>query len=180
MLKELGGQESFNLDLENEVIRGSLVTHEHQITWPPPAKPAAPTAAVSSNVSQVAAKTANQGSSSFTKKFSALFLIIFGAAVLFGLGMTAPDSFLAHLTIFVLACFIGWQVIWNVAPALHTPLMSVTNAISGIIIVGGMMQIAGPLDSLPAILGALAIFIGTINISGGFLVTQRMLRMFRR
>lgn len=180
MLKELGGQESFNLDLENEVIRGSLVTHEHQITWPPPAKPAAQGTAATSTVSQVAAKATNQRSSSFTKKFSALFLIIFGAAVLFGLGMTAPDSFLAHLTIFVLACFIGWQVIWNVAPALHTPLMSVTNAISGIIIVGGMMQIAGPLDSLPAILGALAIFIGTINISGGFLVTQRMLRMFRR
>ena len=81
---------------------------------------------------------------------------------------------------FVLACIVGWQVIWNVSPALHTPLMSVTNAISGIIIVGGMLQISGPLNSPTTILGAIAIFVGTINISGGFLVTQRMLKMFKR
>jgi NAD(P) transhydrogenase subunit alpha len=82
--------------------------------------------------------------------------------------------------VFVLACFIGWQVVWNVTPALHTPLMSVTNAISGIIIVGGMLQIAGPLDQPVTIIGLVAVLIATINVVGGFTVTQRMLRMFQR
>ncbi|WP_409350524.1 proton-translocating transhydrogenase family protein [Synechocystis salina] len=94
--------------------------------------------------------------------------------------MGAPTSFLSHFTVFVLACVVGWQLIWNVAPALHTPLMSVTNAISGIIIIGGMLQISGPLNSPTTILGAIAILVGTINIAGGFLVTQRMLKMFRK
>jgi NAD(P) transhydrogenase subunit alpha len=101
-------------------------------------------------------------------------------AALVGIGIGAPASFLSHFTVFVLACFVGWQVIWNVAPALHTPLMSVTNAISGIIIIGGMLQISGASNSPTTILGALAILVGTINISGGFLVTQRMLQMFRK
>jgi len=87
--------------------------------------------------------------------------------------------------VFVLAVVVGWQVVWNVTAALHTPLMSVTNAISGIIIVGGMLQISGPWSSdgappITTILGAIAILIGTINIAGGFLVTQRMLAMFRK
>ena len=94
--------------------------------------------------------------------------------------MFAPASFLSHFTVFILACFVGWQLIWNVTPALHTPLMSVTNAISGIIIIGGMLQIEGSLTSPTTILGAIAILVGTINISGGFLVTQRMLKMFRK
>ncbi|MBL1210230.1 proton-translocating transhydrogenase family protein, partial [Geminocystis sp. GBBB08] len=96
------------------------------------------------------------------------------------IGIGAPESFLSHFTVFILAVFVGWQVIWNVTPALHTPLMSVTNAISGIIIIGGMLQISGESGSITSILGAIAILVGTINISGGFLVTQRMLKMFRR
>lgn len=100
--------------------------------------------------------------------------------LLFVLGRFAPSDFLQHLTVFVLACFVGWQVIWSVTPALHTPLMSVTNAISGIIIVGGMLQVgSGELD-LAAILGAVAVLVAAVNISGGFLVTQRMLAMFHR
>jgi H+-translocating NAD(P) transhydrogenase subunit alpha len=95
-------------------------------------------------------------------------------------GAFAPKEFVTHLTVFVLACFVGYQVIWNVTPALHTPLMSVTNAISGIIVVGGMLQLGAPLDSPVTILGAVAVLVATINIAGGFLVTQRMLRMFRR
>ena len=102
------------------------------------------------------------------------------AVALTGLGLVAPGEFLSHFTVFVLACVIGWQVIWNVTPALHTPLMSVTNAISGIIVVGGMLQVGGPPGSLMAMLGAAAILLATINVVGGFLVTQRMLRMFRR
>jgi NAD(P) transhydrogenase subunit alpha len=103
-----------------------------------------------------------------------------GALVLFGLGTVAPPAFLAHFTVFVLAIFVGYMVIWNVTPALHTPLMSVTNAISGIIVIGALLQIAGPLDSSVTILAGIAILIATINVFGGFLVTQRMLRMFRR
>jgi NAD(P) transhydrogenase subunit alpha len=87
---------------------------------------------------------------------------------------------LQHFTVFVLACFVGWQVIWNVSPALHTPLMSVTNAISGIILVGGMLHASGELDSVETILGLAAVGFATLNVSGGFLVTQRMLRMFRK
>ena len=97
-----------------------------------------------------------------------------------GLGMVAPPDFLSHLTVFALACIVGWQVVWNVTPALHTPLMSVTNAISGIIVIGGMLQVSGPPSSPIVMLGAAAILLAAINIAGGFLVTQRMLRMFRR
>jgi NAD(P) transhydrogenase subunit alpha len=103
-------------------------------------------------------------------------LIVVG---LFVLGRFAPGDFLQHFTVFILACFVGWQVIWSVTPALHTPLMSVTNAISGIIVIGGMLQISGALDGASS-LGALAVLFAAINVAGGFLVTQRMLRMFRR
>ena len=85
-----------------------------------------------------------------------------------------------NLIIFVLAVYVGYHVVWNVTPALHTPLMSVTNAISGIIVLGGMLQLNGPLSSPVVLVGAAAILLATINIVGGFMVTQRMLRMFRR
>ena len=94
--------------------------------------------------------------------------------------MTPPMEFLQHLTVFVLACFVGWQVIWSVSAALHTPLMAVTNAISGIIIVGGLLQAKGSWDTPSALLGGAAVLLATINIAGGFLVTQRMLKMFRK
>ena len=90
------------------------------------------------------------------------------------------DPFVTNMTVFVLAVFVGYHVVWNVTPALHTPLMSVTNAISGIIVIGGMLQVSGPPTSTITILGAAAILLATINIAGGFLVTQRMLKMFRR
>jgi NAD(P) transhydrogenase subunit alpha len=101
-------------------------------------------------------------------------------AALGGIGMFAPEDFLQHFTVFALACVVGWQVIWNVSPALHTPLMSVTNAISGIILVGGLLQAGSGHGDIAAILGAIAILFATINIAGGFLVTQRMLQMFRK
>ena len=109
---------------------------------------------------------------------SAVILAI-GAAVLLGLGSVAPPAFMGHLTVFVLACFVGYQVIWNVTPALHTPLMSVTNAISGIIVIGALLQISSP-SGLVTVLAGISVLIATINIAGGFLVTQRMLRMFRK
>ena len=94
--------------------------------------------------------------------------------------MAAAPPLVSHLTVFTLACVVGWQVVWNVTPALHTPLMTVTNAISGIIVIGGMLQLAGSPSPLAVVLGAVAVLVSAINIAGGFLVTQRMLRMFRR
>ena len=115
------------------------------------------------------------------KKFGLFhaLLIAIAAALLITIGMTQDRGFITDFTVFILACIVGWQVIWNVSASLHTPLMSVTNAISGIIIVGGMVQI-GTSSGVAALLGALAIFVATINIAGGFLVTHRMLKMFRR
>jgi len=100
-------------------------------------------------------------------------------ALILGLGAISPPSFMGHFTVFVLAIFVGWQVIWNVKPALHTPLMSVTNAISGIIVIGALLQ-TNAVSNLVLALAAFSIFIASINISGGFFVTQRMLRMFRK
>jgi len=175
LLKDMGGAENFKIDLEDEVVRGALVA-QNGVVVEPPVKPALvvqPAAKASATTKTMVAVKKSNG-------FGSLILIILGAAALFGIGIGAPSSFLSHFTVFVLACFVGWQVIWNVKPALHTPLMSVTNAISGIIIIGGMLQISGPATSATTILGAIAVLIGTINVSGGFLVTQRMLRMFQK
>ncbi|MAM68552.1 MAG: NAD(P)(+) transhydrogenase (Re/Si-specific) subunit alpha, partial [Rhodospirillaceae bacterium] len=109
---------------------------------------------------------------------SAITLVI-AALALAALGTVAPPAFMGHLTVFVLACFVGYQVIWKVTPALHTPLMSVTNAISGIIVIGALLQISNE-SNLVVILAGISVLIATINVAGGFLVTQRMLRMFRK
>ena len=112
-------------------------------------------------------------------KFAGLLPMAIGAVALLGVGSVAPPSFMAHFTVFVLACFVGYMVIWNVTPSLHTPLMSVTNAISSIIIIGALLQVSS--DSfLIVALAAIAILITSVNIFGGFAVTQRMLEMFRK
>jgi NAD(P) transhydrogenase subunit alpha len=125
---------------------------------------------------------ANGGSGAGGRIGLAAAVILLGAAGLFG-----PPELLQHLTVFLLAVVVGWHVVWNVSPALHTPLMSVTNAISGIILIGGMLVVAagagagtGALAGVAAILGGVAILLASINVAGGFLVTQRMLRMFRK
>ena len=96
------------------------------------------------------------------------------------MGAHAPESFLQHFTVFVLACFIGWQVIWNVTPSLHTPLMSVTNAISGIIVIGAILHLAQAENIAVGIMAFVAVLIASINVGGGFRVTHRMLKMFRK
>lgn len=176
LLKDMGGAEDYKVDYEDQVVRGALIIHEGKVTWPPPKidNPSpTPAPKPKAAVKKTEAKEEQKSGS------GALWLIVAGLALL-GVGIGAPTSFLSHFTVFVLACFVGYQVIWNVTPALHTPLMSVTNAISGIIILGGMLQISGELTSPSVILGAIAILVGTINISGGFLVTQRMLKMFQK
>jgi NAD(P) transhydrogenase subunit alpha len=102
-----------------------------------------------------------------------------GAVALVGLGLTAPPDFMTHFTVFVLACFVGYLVIWNVTAALHTPLMSITNAISSIIILGAVLQISAA-DPLVVWIAAVTVFLTSINIAGGFAVTRRMLEMFRK
>ena len=108
-----------------------------------------------------------------------IFALAVAALALFGIGWAAPPEFLPHFTVFVLACFVGYMVVWNVTPALHTPLMSVTNAISSIIILGALLQISSP---VPAVLwmSVITVAIASVNIAGGFAVTRRMLDMFRK
>ncbi|MGA0843485.1 MAG: Re/Si-specific NAD(P)(+) transhydrogenase subunit alpha [Arenicellales bacterium] len=165
-----------HVDMEDEVIRGLTVVHGKTITWPPPAPKlsAAPPAAAAAEPVAVPATEPQKRASMGT--FVGLALVV---AAILGVGAVAPESFMGHFTVFVLAIFVGWQVIWNVTPALHTPLMSVTNAISGIIVIGALVQMDST-SSMVLILAAVALFVASINIFGGFWVTQRMLRMFRK
>ncbi len=178
--KETG---ELKVDYDNEVIRGALVTDDGKITYPPPTPPPAPEPGVAAKAPPAIA--ANNGAAKAAHGHEAegnmnpLWLVIV-ALVILGIGFVSPASTLSHFTVFMLACFVGWQVVWSVKPALHTPLMSVTNAISGIILVGGMLQLTGANFNLTTILGAIAVLIATINIAGGFLVTNRMLAMFRK
>ncbi|MBI5494421.1 MAG: Re/Si-specific NAD(P)(+) transhydrogenase subunit alpha [Deltaproteobacteria bacterium] len=189
---------------DDEVLRGALVTRGGEITWPPPQKPAAPAPAPAAAAPKPAAAPAptpaaapaksghgghGAGAASSPSKSSpvvagvgALGLAALAYFMVTARGAVNPEAreFVQHLTVFVMACFVGWQVIWNVSPALHTPLMSVTNAISGIIVLGGMLHLEGGITAPAVIVGAAAILLATINIGGGFLVTQRMLRMFRK
>ncbi len=175
LLADLGGASHFHLDLADEVVRGALVLRDGELLWPPPARPPVVLPPDPKAV-PAALRTKPRKSGGVAGPAFALL----AAAGLVGLGLVAPPAFLSHLTVFALACIVGWQVVWNVTPALHTPLMSVTNAISGIIVIGGMLQVSGPPSSPIVMLGAAAILLATINIAGGFLVTQRMLKMFQR
>ena len=166
---------SIVVNMEDDVIRGATVVKDGEVTWPPP-EPKAPAIAPAKPPEPTPQK--NEIVPQKVGLKSALTLVI-GGVCLLGIGAVAPPSFMQHLTVFVLACFVGYQVIWNVTPALHTPLMCVTNAISGIIVIGALVQISSP-SGLVIALAAVSVLIATINIAGGFLVTQRMLRMFRR
>jgi H+-translocating NAD(P) transhydrogenase subunit alpha len=174
ILNDMGGAEKFHVDLTDEAVRGALIAQKGELMWPAP-KPKVVPAPVAKAAPVIAKKEVKEKS----PLMKALPIIV-AAIVFLGLALGAPSSFLQHFTVFVLAVFLGWQVIWNVTPALHTPLMSVTNAISGIIIIGGMLQIGGDIPTSVMVLSFIAILLATINISGGFLVTQRMLKMFRK
>jgi H+-translocating NAD(P) transhydrogenase subunit alpha len=168
------------VDLDNEVVRGAIVLAEGKMMWPPPLPPAPPEPGVptKSTPSAPTAVVSSHGSTE-TSGINPVLLLVAGVLLLL-IGYAAPASTLSHFTVFILAVFVGWQVVWNVKPALHTPLMSVTNAISGIILVGGMLQLSGASLNLTTVLGAVATLIAAINIAGGFLVTNRMLGMFRK
>jgi NAD(P) transhydrogenase subunit alpha len=180
LLKELyTAEKGLVIDLKDEIQRGAVVLKDGELLWPAPA-PAAPPAPVAAkpkaagNNAHGGAPGAPQKKSSSANVVAALAAILLGAAAIFG-----PPEFIQHLTVFLLACVVGWHVIWNVSPALHTPLMSVTNAISGIIVIGGMLALYSSGPGAMA-LGGVAVLIAAINVAGGFLVTQRMLKMFRK
>jgi len=181
LLAEMGGGTAFRIDQENPIVRGAIVVHDGTVLWPPPRiiPPTKPAAAASKPV-VAAPKAGGHGAPASSGGKTQAIAMTVAFLVLAVIGAVAPRELVSHLTVFVLACFVGWQVVWNVTPALHTPLMSVTNAISGIILVGGMLQISGPISSPVTILSAVAVLLATINIAGGFLVTQRMLRMFQK
>ncbi len=166
------------VDMEDEAIRGATVINAGEITWPPPAPKlsAAPAAKPEPAAPAVAEEPKEEAKPGLFKQ---LLPMLIGGLALLGLGSVAPESFMNHFTVFVLACFVGYMVIWNVTASLHTPLMSVTNAISSIIIIGALIQISADVQIIK-ILAGIGILITSINITGGFAVTQRMLRMFQK
>ncbi len=165
------------VDMEDEVIRGATVAKDGEITWPPP--PPRLSAAPQAKQAESQAAVAAPAPSRLPAWFGPVATFVLGTLGLAGLGMVAPPSFMAHFTVFVLACFVGYMVIWNVTPALHTPLMSVTNAISSIIIIGALLQISSASTAIMWI-AVITVLITSINIAGGFAVTRRMLDMFRK
>jgi NAD(P) transhydrogenase subunit alpha len=180
-----------NVNMEDDAIRGLTVTKEGTITWPAPAPklPAAATAPAKPAAAPAAKKGSHgHGGGGGEPMAGSKLAIVFGvAAALFWLvGSSAPPAFLSHFTVFVLACFVGYMVVWNVKPALHTPLMSVTNAISSIIAIGALVQISplagavGRPNDWISWVAAAGIVLTAINMFGGFAVTQRMLAMFRK
>ncbi|HJS36617.1 MAG TPA: proton-translocating transhydrogenase family protein, partial [Burkholderiales bacterium] len=160
-----------DVNMDDEVIRGTTVVKEGSVTWPPPAPKGHGHGA---------------GKPMSGKALAVMFLV--GAVLFWFIGAHAPAAFLTNFTVFVLGCFVGYMVIWNVTPALHTPLMSVTNAISSIIVIGALIQIAPPLeagaggrpDELIRWMAVAGIALTSINMFGGFAVTRRMLAMFRK
>ena len=168
-------------DMEDDVIRGATVAHQGEVTFPPPPpkvqaiaakKPTAPEKTPEELAAEELAAAKKAGRSQIA-------MLAVGAVLMFFIGQYAPASFMKHLIVFVLSVFVGFQVIWNVSHALHTPLMAVTNAISGIIILGALLQI-GSASVIVTILASISVLIATINIVGGFMVTRRMLQMFQK
>ncbi len=174
MTPEKDGQ--MQIDMEDEVIRGFTVIKDGEITWPTPAQRL-------TAVQEKEPEKENILKAESPEKQQSILNQLVAAAVsgilLLAIGSVAPPDFMSHFTVFVLSCFVGYMVIWNVTASLHTPLMSVTNAISSIIIIGALLQISSP-DNLSKYLAAFAILITSVNIFGGFAVTQRMLAMFRK
>ncbi|HLL20840.1 MAG TPA: proton-translocating transhydrogenase family protein, partial [Kofleriaceae bacterium] len=201
-LDEMGGPNGWKIDHDNDAVRPALILEKGEKRWPPPPapkveaqaapkpapvadKPAAAVATKAPAKSHGHAPAPRPPSKTVGVVMSVLGLVAVGVFLYLRFGQVdalatpATQDFLHRITVFVLAIFVGMQVVWNVSPALHTPLMSVTNAISGIIVIGGLLGAIGSLT--PAVwLAIAATFFATINIAGGFLVTRRMLAMFRK
>lgn len=181
LLDDMGKAEGFKIDMEDDVVSRAMVTHAGKINWPPAPLPVSPQKPKPVVVEMTEEEKRAKELAEIKKRTKNMFiqLGIIGAFLLL-LGRFAPHDFMQHFTVFVLAVFVGWQVIWNVSHSLHTPLMAVTNAISGIIIVGGLLQVSDNFTDPITILAFLAILVASINIVGGFFVTHRMLKMFKK
>jgi len=179
LIQHLSQDGKLKLDLDDEITGAITVVHDGKVIWDPNKvkavveKPVQPVTQEHLSKEVAAPPTVKE-----TKNGTGLKVLAWTMAAVFAglIGFGGSSEFLSHITVFVLACFVGFMVVWNVSPALHTPLMSVTNAISGIIVIGGMIHLSGEQLLLPAI----AVLIATINIVGGFMVTHRMLEMFRK
>ncbi|MGB1109907.1 MAG: Re/Si-specific NAD(P)(+) transhydrogenase subunit alpha [Gammaproteobacteria bacterium] len=167
-----------NINMDDEVIRGCTVVKSGEITWPPPA-PRISLAPKEDIEIEPEKDLGHKDENKASHPLAFLIPLVLAGIALFGLGSVAPPAFMGHLTVFVLSCFIGYMVIWGVSHSLHTPLMSVTNAISSIIVIGALMQISTD-NGVGLFLATAAVFITAINIVGGFAVTRRMLMMFRK
>lgn len=181
LLDDMGKAEKFKIDMEDAVVSRAMVTHDGKINWPPAPLQVSPTAG-GNKAAAAKAEVPKMSDEEKARKLAAsmaIRLTVIGLFLLL-LGQFAPAEFMQHFTVFVLSVFVGWQVIWNVSHSLHTPLMAVTNAISGIIIVGGLLQTTDDLASPMTILAVIAILVASINIVGGFVVTRRMLNMFKK
>ncbi len=182
LIQHFGKAETCKLDLEDEITRAITVSHQGEITWPPPEPKQPPPQQVSAKPQPIepqkvepSLKDPEMSGLSSSGRIIRWMGLGLGALLMVLIGFSGSSDFLTHITVFALACFVGYMVIWNVTPALHTPLMSVTNAISGIIVIGGLISF----DVNPWLSG-IAVFIATINIFGGFFVTRRMLEMFHK
>ena len=182
---------SVDVNFEDDAIRGLTVIKDGEVTWPapPPKLPAAPAKPKAAAAAPAAAKGHGHGAVEPMSGRTLAIVFAVGALLFWFVGAYAPASFLQHFTVFVLACFVGYMVVWNVTPSLHTPLMSVTNAISSIIAIGALVQVAPPLDAAGAasrpntlilVCAVVALVLTAINMFGGFAVTRRMLAMFRK
>lgn len=182
LLDDMGKAEKWKIDMEDAVVSRAMVTYNGKINWPPAPLQVSPTAGGAKKIVPPTAEETKVADEQKSKKAAMTTLI--SLAVVGGLlllvGRFAPSEFIQHFTVFVLSIFVGWQLITNVAHSLHTPLMAVTNAISGIIVVGGLLQTTNDLSSPMTILAVVAILVASINIVGGFVVTHRMLKMFKK
>lgn len=183
LLDDMGKAEKWKIDMEDAVVSRAMVTYNGKINWPPAPLPVSPTAG--GGAKKVAAPTAEEikisDAEKSKKETTSMFirLAVVGALLLL-VGKYAPAEFIQHFTVFILAVFVGWQLISNVSHSLHTPLMAVTNAISGIIVIGGLLQTTNDFMNPMTILAFIAILVASINIVGGFVVTHRMLKMFKK
>ena len=182
LISHFGKAKDARIDMEDEISRAITVVYQGEVTWPPPTpkepvpqQTAAKTPPVEISKAEPVMPQQEQAELSGSARIIRGIGLGLGALLLVLIGFSGSSNFLTHITVFALACFVGYMVIWNVTPALHTPLMSVTNAISGIIVIGGLISFG-----VEPWLSGIAVFIASINIFGGFLVTRRMLEMFRK
>ena len=181
LLDDMGKADKWKIDMEDAIVSRAMVTYNGEIHWPPAPLPVSPAKPKAAEVVVEDPKIISARKNKKETKFMIVKLSVIGL-LLFAMGQFAPGEFMQHFTVFVLAVFIGWQLIWNVSHSLHTPLMAVTNAISGIIIVGGLLQVKSDLSTsmVMTVLASVAILVASINIVGGFVVTHRMLKMFKK